>query len=215
MEREGALEVLCRTYWYPVYAFVRRQAHDSHEAQDLTQGFFVHLLERDVFTTAQREKGRFRSFLLGALKNFLGHERRKAATLRRGGQALLVPIDMEEGEKRYQLAFATQASPDKLYLRSWADSLLASALALLRAEYDKAGKVALFDQISPRLSGAADEASNPQLAALLGMSTGAVGTLVYRMRRRYGELLREQIAHTVSSPEEIDDEIAFLFSTLA
>jgi RNA polymerase sigma-70 factor (ECF subfamily) len=212
--RGRAMEELCRAYWFPVYAFVRQQGHDVDDAQDFTQGFFAHVLERDTFASAQREKGRFRSFLLGSLKNFLGHEARKRAALKRGGQAMLVPVEEEDGEERYQLALATKMSPDKLYLRSWADSLLASALALLRAEYLQAGKLDLFDKISPRLSGAADEASNPQLAALLGMSAGAVGTLVYRMRQRYGEILREQIAHTVSSPEEVDDEIRFLFSAL-
>lgn len=212
--RSKALDELCRTYWYPVYAYVRRRGHDTYDAQDLTQGFFAHLLERDTLATAQKEKGRFRSFLLGTLKNFLGYEARKQATLKRGGRATVVPIDEEEGEGRYQQDLAHEMTPDKLYLRSWVEALLASTIDLLRRDYERAGKRELFDRLQPHLSGAEAEASYKQLSDMLGLSVGAVTTSVYRMRKRYGELLREQIAHTVSSPKEIDDEIGFLFAAV-
>ena len=212
--RGRALEELCRTYWYPVYAFIRRQGHDVHDAQDLAQGFFAHVLERDTFATAQREKGRFRSFLLGALKNFLAYEARKQATIKRGGHATIVEIDADDSEERFQLDLAHETTPDKLYLRSWADSLLAQAFDALRRDFDKAGKLALFEALKPHLSGGPEQSSYAQLGASLGLSVGAVTTSIYRMRKRYGELLREEISHTVSSPEEIDDEIACLFSAV-
>jgi RNA polymerase sigma factor (sigma-70 family) len=213
-QRSNALEELCRTYWYPVYAFVRREGFAAADAQDLTQGFFAHLLERQTFETADPERGRFRSFLLGALKRFLGYERRKQLTLKRGGQAMVVPIDEEESEERYQVDLVYQATPEKLYQRSWADALLASTLELLRRDYERAGKMTLFEKLQPHLSGADREASYQQLGDMLGLSVPAVTTSMYRMRKRYGELLREQIAQTVSSPNEVDDEIAFLFSAV-
>lgn len=212
--RGRAMEELCRTYWYPVYAFIRRWGKNADDAQDLTQGFFAHLLERDTFAAARREKGRFRSFLLGALKNYLNYETRKEATQKRGGQATVVPIDEDEGEDRYRNDLAHDAAPDKLYLRSWADSLLASTFEQLRGDYQRAGKLLLFERLSPHLSGAESDASYKELGDVLGMSVGAVTTSVYRMRKRYGELLREQIAHTVSRPEEVDDEIACLFAAM-
>ena len=214
LHRERALEELCRTYWYPVYAFVRRQGHERADAQDLTQGFFAHLLERDTFAAAEREKGRFRSFLLGALKNFLGYEARKQATIKRGGRATIVAIDEDDGEERFQLDLAHETTPDKLYLRSWADSLLAQTFEALRRDFVKADKLVLFEALKPHLSGGPEQSSYAQLGAALGLSIGAVTTSVYRMRKRYGELLRLEIAQTVSSPEEVDDEIAFLFSAM-
>lgn len=212
--RGRAMEELCRTYWYPVYAFIRRWGYSADDAQDLTQGFFAHLLERDTFSSARKEKGRFRSFLLGALKNYLGYEARKQSTIKRGGQSIIVPIDEEEGEDRYRQDLVHDAAPDKLYLRSWADSLLATTFDRLRGDYERAGKLQLFDKLSPHLSGTDNEGSYKQLSGVLGMSVGAVTTSVYRMRKRYGEILREQIAHTVTTPEEVDDEIACLFAAL-
>ena len=182
--RARAMEELCRTNWYPVYAFIRRQGYDVDDAQDLTQGFFAHVLERDTFAVAQREKGRFRSFLLGALKNFLGYEARKEAAIKRGGRATVVSIDEEEGEERYQQDLAHEVTPDKLYLRSWADSLLASTFGTLRRDYEQAGKRELFEKLQPHLSGAETEASYKQLSDALGLSVGAVATSVYRMRKR-------------------------------
>jgi RNA polymerase sigma-70 factor (ECF subfamily) len=212
--RGRALEELCRTYWYPVYAFVRRQGHATHDAKDLTQAFFAHVIERQTLAKAQREKGRFRAFLLGALKNFLAYEARKRATIKRGGQAAVIDLDEEGGEERYQRDLAHEATPEKLYLRSWADSLLGATFDLLRRDYERAGRIDLFDRLSPHLSGQEQKASYKELGDTLGLSVGAVTTSVYRMRRRYGELLREQIAHTVASPNEIDDEIGFLFAAL-
>lgn len=212
-DQATALEQLCRVYWYPVYAFVRRQGHGPHDAQDLTQEFFAHLLERDTLAAVRQEKGRFRSFLLGALKNHLGYQARKKSALKRGGRAIVVAIDEEESEERFRLDLAHEDTPEKLYLRSWAETLLASTLGLLRQDYEQAGKLALFEKLQPHLSGAAG-ISYQETGTALGLSAGAVTTSVYRMRQRYGELLRKQIAETVASPAEVDDEISFLFAAV-
>lgn len=208
-----AMEELCRRYWFPIYAFIRRQGHPVADAQDLTQGFFAHILEREMIASARQEKGRFRSFMLGALKNFLRYEVRKQSTLKRGGGTAMIPM-AEDLEERYQREFADGATPETLYLRSWVHSLMSSALDQLRSEFDRAGKPALFQKLSPFLSGASEETSHRELASLLGISVGAVTTSIYRMRQRYGELLRSQIAATVTGPEEVEDEITFLFSVI-
>lgn len=213
-ERFQALEELCRTYWYPVYAFIRRQGYEAHDAQDLAQGFFAHLLERETINAARSDKGRFRSFLLGALKNFLGYEARKQATIKRGGKAVLVSIDAEECEERYGHDLPSVTAPDQLYLRAWADSLLNSALGLLRRDYIQAGKERLLEGLLPYLASGEHEGSYRELATTLDLSVGAVTMSVHRMRKRYGELLREQIAQTVGTPAEIDEELSFLLSVL-
>jgi len=210
---ERALEELCQIYWHPVYAFVRRLGHNPQDAQDLTQGFFAHMLERGRLVVAQPEKGRFRSFLLGALQKFLANQARSQSTIRRGGEITWVSINEELGEQWYQRDLSQADSPERAYYRSWLESLLNSTLELLRGEYAQAGKLELFQRIQPHLAGAGDESSYMRIADQMGLSLGAVTTSVHRMRRRYGELLREGIAQTVQTPEEIDDEIAFLFST--
>jgi len=212
--RGRALEELCRTYWYPVYAFVRRQGYEWADAQDLTQGFFAHLLDRETFAAADKQKGRFRSFLLGALKNFLGSEARKQGALKRGGGVQILPIDDSASEERFQLELTDEITPEKLCARSWADALLGETLNALQRDFERVGKLDLFEALRPHLSGGPAATPRSQLAEALGLSVGTVTTSIYRMRKRYGELLRLEIAHTVATPEEIDDEISFLFSAM-
>lgn len=213
-KRREALEELCRIYWYPVYAFIRRQGYALHDTQDLTQGFFEHLLERETMCVARRDKGRFRSFLLGALKNFLGYETRKLAALKRGGNAMVVSIDSDDCEERYERDLPSALAPDQLYLRAWADSLLNSAVSLLRRDYVQAGKSQLLESLLPHLAGGENDSSYRELGMTLGLSISAVTMSVHRMRKRYGELLREQIARTVDTPNEVDEELAFLLSVV-
>jgi RNA polymerase sigma factor (sigma-70 family) len=213
-QRAKALEELCRTYWYPVYAFIRRNGHEPADAQDLTQGFFEHVLERHTFETASPEKGRFRSFLLGILKNFLSHERRKASALKRGGSMMFVPIDGQDDEERLQLDLVHNLTPEKLYDRSWTHALLARTIEILGREYERAGKQPLFAALQSYLTGTASNDSYKQLGEQLGLSVGAVTTSIHRMRKRYAQLLRQEIAQTVSNPAEIDDEVSILFSAL-
>lgn len=210
---ERALEELCQTYWHPVYAFVRRLGHNPQDAQDLTQGFFAHMLARGSLVVAEPEKGRFRSFLLGALRKFLANQARGQSALRRGGKITWVSIDEELGEQWYQRDLSQADSPEKAITAVGWTPCSNSSLELLRSEYAQAGKMELFLGIQPHLSGAGDESSYTRIADQMGLSLGAVTTSVHRMRRRYGELLREVIAQTLQNPEEIDDEIAFLFST--
>lgn len=212
--RARALEELCRTYWHPVYAFIRRHGHEPADAQDLTQGFFEHVLERHTFAAASPQKGRFRSFLLGILKNFLGYERRKASALKRGGSMMFVPLESAEDEERLQLDFVHDLTPERLYDRMWTLALLAKTIESLGREYERAGKRPIFDALQPYLSGTADDLSYKKLGEQIGLSVGAITMSIHRMRKRYAELLRVEIGQTVSSPTEIDDEISFLFSAL-
>lgn len=210
----GALEELCRACWFPVYAFIRRGGHAAEEAQDLTQGFFAHVLERRLIGQADPARGRFRSFLLGALKIFLAEEARRASALKRGGGIELLPIDVEEGEERYLAEPATDETPDLLYDRRWAETLLARAMATLRNDYERAAKAELFAALSPFLSGRNANPSQEALAAQLGMEPNTVTVSIYRMRRRYAEILRQEIAQTVAEPAEVDAEIRYLLSVV-
>ena len=207
-----ALENLCRAYWYPLYAFIRRRGHDAHEAQDLTQAFFADLLARESFATAQPQKGRFRSFLLGAAQNFLGKQRERAQTLKRGGQCAFVSLDEEDAEGRYRHEPAHDWTPEKLFERRWALTLLDNTLAALREEYRRAGKTPHFDALQTFLS--AEAASYVEAASALRLSEGAVRVAVHRLRRRYGELLRAEIAQTVADAGEVEAEVAHLFTVL-
>jgi len=213
-QARAALETLCRTYWYPLYAFVRRRGHDSHEAQDLTQDFFADLIERESLQNVDRGKGRFRSFLLGALQNHLAKQRDKAHALKRGGQCAFVSIDEQDAEGRYLREPAGQLTPERIFERRWALTLLENTLAALRQEYLRAGKLAVFDALQVLLSGEKGTPSSAETAAKLNLTEGATRVAVHRLRRRYGELLRAGIAHTVSGPGEIEDEINHLFRVL-
>ena len=211
----AALEKLCRTYWYPLYAFVRRLGHGSHDAEDLVQSFFAVCLEKNYLGVADQGKGRFRSFLLVALKRFLANERDKALTRKRGGAQVHIALDALTAEQRYALEPADQLSADKLYERRWALTLLDQVITRLQSEQASAGHGAVFEQLKEFLTSPGRGTPHCKLAARLGVSEGAVKVAIHRLRRRYRELLEEEIAHTVSAPEDIQEERRHLLSALS
>jgi RNA polymerase sigma-70 factor (ECF subfamily) len=210
----AALENLCRTYWYPLYAFVRRLGHSPHDAEDLVQGFFARCLEKNYLKAADQAKGRFRSFLLLTLKRFLANEWDKGRARKRGGGQIMVELDALRPEERYALEPADQLSADRLFERRWALTLLETVLRRLREEQEAAGRLAAFEQLKDCLISGARGTAYAQLAAQLGMSEGAVKVAVYRLRRRYRELLEAEIANTVSSPELVSEERRYLLLVL-
>jgi RNA polymerase sigma factor (sigma-70 family) len=209
-----SLEELCQTYWPPLYAFVRRQGHSPHDAQDLTQEFFARLLEKNYLGAVDRTKGRFRSFLLASLKHFLANEWDKAGAQKRGGHQVLIPIDARSAETRAGLEPAEKITADKIFERRWALTLLDLVLARLRAEYVRDEKTNLFEHLKSTLTGERRSLPYADIGARLAMTEGAVKVAVHRLRQRYREILREEIAHTVSGPEQIEEEIRALFAAL-
>ncbi|MEK7676003.1 MAG: sigma-70 family RNA polymerase sigma factor [Verrucomicrobiota bacterium] len=209
-----ALAKLCATYWYPLYAFVRRLGYRPEDAQDLTQAFFEHLLAHHALVTVDRAKGKFRSFLLASLRHFLADERDRAQAQKRGGGCACVPLDAAAAESRYRLEPADRDSPDKLFERTWALALMEQVLERLRAEQIVADKRAQFDLLRDGLMGDPDAPRYAELAVQLGVSEDAVKMAVSRLRRRYRELLRQEIAPTVGTPAEIEEEIRHLFVAL-
>jgi RNA polymerase sigma-70 factor (ECF subfamily) len=210
-----ALEKLCRAYWFPIYAFVRRRGYSPHDAQDLTQEFFARLLEKNYLADADRARGRFRSFLLGAVKHFLANEWDKARAQKRGGGKIPVPIDFSSAETSFGIEPADQWTAEKMFDRRWALALLEQVLRRLREEHIRDGKERLFEQLKPTLTEASRSISYAEIAARLGSSEGAVKVAVHRLRQRYRELLRAEIADTVASSAEVEDEIRSLFAALA
>ena len=211
----NALEKLCRTYWPPIYAFVRRQGNTPHDAQDLTQEFFARLLQNHYLGDVDRTKGRFRSFLLASLKHFLANEWDRANAQKRGGGQVLIPIDIKSAETSCGFEPADTMTAEKMFERRWALTLLELVLRRLREDFARDGKEKLFEQLKPTLTEASRSVRYAEIAARLGMSEGAVKVAVHRLRQRYRELLRAEIADTVASPGEIDDEIRKLFAALA
>jgi RNA polymerase sigma-70 factor (ECF subfamily) len=209
-----ALGGLCQTYWYPLYAYVRRRGHPAHDAQDLTQEFFAQLLERHSLATASPQRGRFRSFLLTALNHFLANEWHKARTGRRGGGNPVTSLDWAEAEKRYDLEPADHRSPDKLFEKQWALTLLSEVLNRLETEYQQDGKLELFTALKQTLTGTRESQPYLELAEKLDMNEGAIKVAVHRLRRRYRDLIRAAIADTLDETENIDDEMRHLFSAL-
>jgi RNA polymerase sigma-70 factor (ECF subfamily) len=207
-----ALESLCRTYWYPLYAFVRRQGRRPHDAQDLTQAFFTRLLQKDYLKSAARAKGRFRTFLLVAFNRFLADEWDRQHAQKRGAFAPIVSIDQELAESRYAAEPAHRLQPDVLFDRQWAVALIEHVMARLHEEYLASGRAKLFEHLRGCL--ARDQSSPPyaKIAPQLNLTEAAIKMAVHRLRARYREILRAEIAHTVSSPEEIEEEIRHLFS---
>ena len=208
-----ALEELCRAYWYPLYAFVRFRGHSSDDAQDLTQSFFARIIETGGFASADRERGRFRSYLLGAMKHFLANEWHRAQTQKRGGQVQFIEWDAFDLEARYSEASQQSDNPDHLFDREWALETIAGTLQALRNEMGKAGKSDLFDALKGSLTGEV-ESTREEIAAELNMSEGAVKVAVHRLRQRYRQLLRDAIAETVSNEADLDDEMRYLVAVL-
>ena len=213
-EAHEALSGLCQDYWRPLYHFARRKGHSHEDAQDLTQGFIAGLLEKGSIARANPERGRFRTFLLSAFCYYLSNEYRDQTTLKRGGNGRI--LSLQDGA---QVGLLEQAvdnmTPEHAYERSWALALLERVLVRLRAEYLKAGRAQLFEVIQPHLSGAAGRPGYAALGASVGMSESAITVAVHRMRRRYGELLREEIAATVAAPEEVEDELRHLLQVVS
>jgi RNA polymerase sigma-70 factor (ECF subfamily) len=211
---QAALAKLCETYWYPLYAFVRRQGSDPHAAQDLTQAFFARLLEKDYLESVDPGRGKFRSFLLACLKHFLSNERDRERALKRGGGKQALSFDAATAENRYALEPADRLTPERLFERRWATTLLEQTLTLLKEEHESKGRGPLFERLKVYLTGACGEAGYAAVGEELGMTEAAVKKAVQRLRSRYKELLREQIAQTVSKAEEVDEEIRDLFKAL-
>jgi RNA polymerase sigma-70 factor (ECF subfamily) len=208
-----ALADLCQLYWYPLYAYIRRRGHDASAAEDLTQAFFTHLLEKHALASVSPERGRFRAFLLASCQHFLANERVRSNALKRGGGRVL-SLDLSNADGRYRLEPDHEETPERLFQRQWALSLLGQTLALLRAEYEADGKANLFEALKDRLTGAGTRLY-AELAGELGLTQSAIKSAVHRLRKRYGELLRAQIRETVTTEAEIDEEVRALFAALA
>lgn len=211
----AALEDLCRTYWYPLYAYVRRKGHSPEDAEDLVQDFFARLLEKRYLANADRGRGKFRSFLLTSLQHFLVNEWRKLQASKRGGGACGLSWDEEQTEGRYLAEHAEAYTPEKLFEKRWAMALLDQVLHRLKAEYAAAGKETQFERLKLSLWGEKTESPYAELSAQLGLTEGALKVAVYRMRRRYRDLLREEVARTVGSPAEVDEELRQLISVVS
>jgi RNA polymerase sigma-70 factor (ECF subfamily) len=213
-QAQQALAKLCQTYWYPLYVFARRQGQRPEDAQDLVQGFFAKAIEKNYVADAEREKGRFRSFLLLALKRYMANEWNHANREKRGGGKEIISLDAQNTEMRYKTEPADDMSPEKAYERQWALTLLQQVLDRLGAELHAAGKGRVFEELKVFLNGEKG-GSYVEVGVSLGMNEGAVKVAVHRLRMRYRELLKLEIANTVTSPEAIQDEIHNLFAALS
>ncbi len=209
-----ALEELCRAYWYPLYTYVRRRGHPPEEAEDLTQEFFARLLAKRWLRNADQSRGRFRSFLLGAMNHFLTGEWRKGQALKRGGGQILLSLDTETAAERYRREPISEETPEKTYERRWALTVFDRALTRLQEESAAHGRGIEFDELKPFLTGGPDEGEYAAVGARLNLSAGAAAAAVHRLRQRYGDLVRNEIAHTVASPDEVEEEIRSLLAAL-
>jgi RNA polymerase sigma factor (sigma-70 family) len=207
-----AFEELCRAYWYPLYAFVRNRGYSSNDAQDLTQSFFTRIIETGGFDSADPERGRFRSYLLGAMKHFLANEWHRAQAQKRGGGVTFLELDALAPEARYALEPAQPSNLDAGFDQQWAQESIARAMNKVRSEFEATGKRELFEALKGSLTG--EEPARSETAARLGMTEGAVKVAVHRLRQRYRDLLRAEIAETVSDPSDIDDEMRHLLAAL-
>ena len=211
----AALETLCRTYWYPLYAYVRRQGHSPPDAQDLTQEFFARLLEKNYLARANPDKGRFRSFLITGLNHFLVNEWARARAEKRGGGHVPISLDATTAETWYGREPATDTTPEKIYEKRWALALLEQAAARLGEEQRAEDKARQFELLKPFLSAEATIVDYDRVAQELGTSRDAVKMAVSRLRKRYRDLVREEVAHTVASPDEVQEELRWLFKVLS
>ncbi|MFO1488586.1 MAG: RNA polymerase sigma factor [Verrucomicrobiota bacterium] len=209
-----ALARLCQRYWYPLYAYVRRRGHSAHDAQDLTQAFFEQLLRRQSLAAADPERGKFRSFLLTAMNHFLASEWKKAVAQKRGGGSQTLSLDWAAAAERFDLEPATDVSPDRIFEKQWAVTLLAEVLDRLEREYRAEEKGGLFAAIKETLTGRRESQPYAELAEKLGMNESALKVAVHRLRRRYRELIRAEIANTLEETEDVDTELQHLFRVL-
>lgn len=213
-EQAAALESLCRSYWLPIYGYIRSRGNSAEDAQDLTQGFFLHILGGTFMMRANPERGRFRSFLLGALKNYLSDSKDRERASKRGGAAEVLSLDFASGESAIQHEPSHSDTPERIFQRQWASTVLDAALAKLRHEFALQGKLDRFDCLKGYLGGAPPPKGGLDLAAL-GLSESAVKNAIYRLRRRYRDLLRSEVAATVEDDSEIDSELRFLLQAVS
>lgn len=210
-QADAALEQLCRTYWFPLYAYVRRRGHTKEDAEDSVQAFFARFLARNYLTGLSAERGSFRAFLLASLKNFLTNEWKKSQRLKRGGGEANLSLDWETADTKFQVASTAEPSPDQAYDREWALALLARVIERLQAECEADGKAKLFESLKVFIAAGKGEAAHGEVARTLGMEEGAVRVAVHRLRKRYRKLLRDEIANTLSDPAMVDEEMRALF----
>jgi RNA polymerase sigma-70 factor (ECF subfamily) len=211
----SALEELCRTYWFPLYAYVRRRGHNKEDAEDLTQAFFARLLEKNFPAGLDSEKGKFRAFLLASLKHFLANEWDKSQRQKRGGGETHLSLDWQTADTQFQVAATNEPSPDKAFDREWALALLAKVIGRLQKECEADGKAKLFEQLKIFLTAGKGGTAQAETAGALGMEEGAVRVAIHRLRKRYRELLRDEIAQTLSDAADVDEEMRALFGAFS
>jgi RNA polymerase sigma-70 factor (ECF subfamily) len=214
-QSDHALEQLCRTYWFPLYAFVRRRGHAKEDAEDLTQTFFARFLGKNYLTGLSAEHGRFRAFLLASLKHFLANERDRAQTQKRGGGVAHLSLDWQTADTKFQVAATAEPSPDKAFDREWALALLSRVIERLQKECEDEKRGKLFEQLKIFLTAGKAESAQSEVARSLGMEEGAVRVAIHRLRKRYRELLREEIAQTLNNPSMVEMEMQALFGAFA
>jgi len=215
-ESQEALSELCKLYWYPLYAFARRCGHDALDAEDLTQSFFLHMLEKEAFSRVGPEKGRFRSFLLASFRNYMSVAWRRSRTAKRGGGCVVVPLDAEDAEDRYQLELTDDLTAERIFDAGWARTLLSRVTCRLREEYDRQGKGQTFERLKMFLVKADNEQVNSyrRIADELGLTVGGVKTQVFRLRRHFSAALRQEVVQTLTDPADVDPELHALCNAL-
>jgi len=214
-QSDHALEELCRTYWFPLYAYARRRGHTKEDAEDLVQAFFARFLAKNYLEGLGAERGRFRAFLLAALKHFLANEWDKSQRQKRGGGAKPLSLDWQTADTQFQVAATGEPSPDQAFDREWALALLGKVIERLQAECEASGKGRLFEQLKVFLAAGKSETARSEVAKALDMEEGAVRVAVHRLRKRYRQLLRDEIAHTLDDPTMVDEEMRALFGAFA
>lgn len=210
-QSDGALAELCQTYWFPLYAYVRRRGHNKPDAEDLTQIFFSRLLEKNLFANLDSEKGKFRAFLLASLKHFLANEWDRSQAQKRGGGAAHLSLDWQTADAKFQVAATNEPSPDKAFDREWALALLAKVIERLQKECEADGKIKVFEQLKMFLTAGKADSAQAEVAKVLGMEEGAVRVAIHRLRKRYRALLRDEIAQTLTDKSQVDEELRALF----
>ena len=214
-QSDGALEELCRTYWFPLYAYVRRRGQAKADAEDLVQAFFARFLEKNYLAGLSAERGRFRAFLLASLKHFLANEWDKSQAQKRGGGVTPLSLDWQTADTKFQVAATNEPSPDKAFDREWALALLAKVIERLQKECEADGKAKLFEQLKMFLMAGKGETAQSEVAQALGMEEGAVRVAIHRLRKRYRVLLRDEIAQTLADESQVDEEMRALFGAFA
>ncbi len=211
---QGAMNDLCRRYWFPIYAYLRGRGFQQADAQDITQGFFMMVVSDELFQSADAERGRLRSFLLGALTRHLADHMRKERAVKRGGRAIVIPLECDDSEERYTMELVDHRDPESIYLKSWARELVNRAMEKLRAHYTRTGRAEVFEALHPVLVADDDKTPYRDIAARLSIPEASIRVQVFRTRQRFGKVLREEVALTVRTPEELQEELDWLVKIL-